>query len=77
MPPLLIAGMAVIALGAFVWVISSRLARFAVQSKTYVKPGIDQPRERRRTVIWIRTIGSLQALFGLGIVIYWAIRVGR
>ncbi len=77
MSPLLIAGLAVIALGIFVWMISNPLARFAAQSKTYLKPSLDQERSRRRTVIWVRTIGSLQALFGVGIIIYWAIRSGR
>jgi hypothetical protein len=77
MTPLLIAGLAVIAVGIFAWAISVPLARYGARSRAYLQPGLDQQREQRRSVIWIRSVGSLQALFGLGIVIYWALGGGR
>ncbi|MDQ0664525.1 hypothetical protein QFZ35_003023 [Arthrobacter ulcerisalmonis] len=77
MSPLLIGGLAVAALGALVWLIAPRLAKFAAQSKAYLKPDLDQERERQRQVVLIRTVGTAQILFGLGIVLFWAINNGR
>ena len=77
MSPLLIGGLAVAALGALVWLISPRLAKFGAQSRSYLKPDLDQESERRRQVVLIRTVGTAQILFGLGIVLFWAINNGR
>lgn len=77
MSPLLIAGLAVAALGALTWLIAPRIAKFGAQSKAYLKPGLDQEWERRRQVPLIRTVATLEILFGLGIVLFWAINNGR
>ena len=70
-------GLAVAALGALGWLIAPRLARFGAQSKAYLKPDLDQEWERRRQIPLIRMVGTAQILFGLGIVLLWAINNGR
>jgi hypothetical protein len=70
MSGIVLAGLAVLAMGFFGWVISGPLARWASSSHAYLMPGADHETSRRRQTIWIRVTATGLMLFGGGLMVY-------
>lgn len=72
MPGVFVFGLFAIVLGLVFWTVSAPLSSVAARSRSYSKPSANQEPFRRRTIIWIRTLGSLQIVLGLVFLIYGA-----
>lgn len=70
MSEIVLAGLAVLAMGLFGWLISKPLGKWASSSHAYLLPKADHERFRRRQTVFIRIVATGLTLFGGGIVVY-------
>ena len=70
MPGVFSIGLAALIMGLVAWAVAGPLSRFAANSRSYQKPDSDKEAYRRRNLLGIRIIGSIQALLGTGFLIY-------
>lgn len=70
MPGVFVLGLAALIMGLVAWAVSRPLSSFAASSRSYQKPNSDKESFRRRNLVAIRIIGSVQALMGTGFLIY-------
>jgi hypothetical protein len=70
MPGVFAIGLAALIMGLVAWAVSEPLSRFAASSRSYQKPDSDNESHRRRNLVGIRIIGSIQGLLGTGFLIY-------
>jgi hypothetical protein len=70
MSAVLVAGLAVLVVGVFMWAISRPLAQWAGRSHPFLEPGPAQQDFARRKLPGIRVVATLWLLFGAGLIIY-------
>ncbi|SDS93730.1 hypothetical protein SAMN04489743_1256 [Pseudarthrobacter equi] len=70
MSSIAIAGLAVLAVGGFLWMLSGRMARFGARTRPFPRPGSDPEAYRKRTLAIVRFVATAWVIMGFGLLVY-------